>query len=123
MSIYANGLRAQHHISEKTTFRIRLSRGHLRRGIHSQSRALLFGSRPQLRSLFTGCLVLDVSINQDRVFLSPRAHARAPWLQALSSPSPLLRGPPTPTSSSHRVIALRHDFAALPIARVGLPSS
>ena len=67
--------------------------------------------------------VADVAINQFRVFLSPPAHARAPWLQALSSPSVLLRAPPTPTSSSFHVIALRGCFAASPIARVGLPSS
>jgi hypothetical protein len=40
--------------------RIRLSRGHLRRGIHSQSRALQFGSRPQLRSLFSVLVALSL---------------------------------------------------------------
>jgi len=87
------------------------------------SRSFRGGTRSRRTSTFTRCSVVDVSINQFRVFLSPIAHARAPWLQALSSPSSLLRAPPTPTSSSFRVIALRGCFAASPIARVGLPSS
>ena len=81
------------------------------------------GTESRRTSTFTRSSVVDVSINQFRVFLSPLAHARAPWLQALSSPSSLLRAPPTPTSSSFRVIAFRRGFAASPIARVGLPSS
>jgi hypothetical protein len=45
----------------------------------------------QQRSPSAVCLVLDVSINQYRIFLSLQAHARAPWLEDFFRISPRCR--------------------------------